>query len=80
MSIAECEKACMDKVGCNFFVFGTGSKDGKCYWEKTSTADCPEGWKQNDYNFYETKSMQCQVREFFHTYISVDNSKLLDFE
>ena len=57
MSIAECEKACMDKVGCNFFVFGTGSKDGKCYWEKTSTAGCPEGWKQNDYNFYELKSM-----------------------
>ena len=57
MSIAECATACMDKAGCNFFVLGTGRANGKCYWEKTSTAGCPEGWKQNNYNFYETKSM-----------------------
>ena len=57
ISIAECANACKEKAGCNFFVFGTGSKDGECYWEKTSTAGCPEGWKQADYNFYESKSM-----------------------
>ena len=54
ISIVECAKACKEKAGCNFFAFGTGSNDGKCYWEKTSTASCPEGWKQADYNFYKS--------------------------
>ena len=55
----ECAKACKEKTGCNFFVFGTGSKTGKCYWEKTPNAGCPEGWKYNDYNFYTVIGMLC---------------------
>ena len=57
VSIADCARACRKKTGCNFFVFGTGSKDGKCYWEKTQNTNCPEGWDEDDYNFYEMKSM-----------------------
>ena len=59
VSIADCARACRKKTGCNFFVFGTGSKDGKCYWEKTQNTNCPEGWDEDDYNFYEMKSMFC---------------------
>ena len=30
----------------------TAGQAGKCYYEKTTSADCPEGWQNNDmYNF-----------------------------
>ena len=51
-SVAECASACKTENGCKYFVYGTGVKDGKCYWEKTTSAECPEGWKTNDYDFY----------------------------
>ena len=55
----ECAKACKENKGCKFFIFGTGSKTGKCYWEKTLNAACPEGWYENDYDFYTMKGMKC---------------------
>ena len=58
-SVADCAKACKEKTGCKYFIYGYGSKAKSCYWEKTQTADCPEGWEQDDYNFYEMKSMFC---------------------
>ena len=61
VSIGECANACKEKEGCNFFRFGTGIKAGKCYWEKTPKATCPEGWQDNDYNFYIVKGMLHQL-------------------
>ena len=32
-SVAECASACKNENGCKYFVYGTGVKDGKCYWD-----------------------------------------------
>ena len=34
----------------------SGDKSKRCYYEYTSTAECPEGWKANSYDFYQ---IQC---------------------
>ena len=44
-----CANACINKEGCNFFIYATGDYTG-CYWEKTTDKSCPEGWIE-DYNF-----------------------------
>ena len=45
---------CKNKDGCKYFIKEPGD-DAKCYWEKTSSADCPEGWDEDSYDFYELK-------------------------
>ena len=57
VSIRECANACKEKAGCNFFLSGTGIKAGTCYWEKTPSATCQEGWQDDDFNFYTVKGM-----------------------
>ena len=59
VSVADCAKACKEKTGCKYFIYGYGNKAKRYYWEKTQTADCPEGWEQDEYDFYEMKSMFC---------------------
>ena len=56
-TVWECAYACREKSGCNYFVFGTGTKAGRCYWEKTKSRQCQEGLKSNQYDFYEMISM-----------------------
>ena len=54
-SLEECLTKTRTKGG-RFFIYGTeANAEGKkkCYWEKTSSPDCPDGWKKNEYNFYE---------------------------
>ena len=36
-----------------FFIYGYGSRAGKCYAEPTASANCPEGWSADLYDFYE---------------------------
>jgi len=55
VSFADCAKVCKEKTGCKYFIYGYGSKAKRCWWEKTKTADCPEGWEYDEYNFYEIK-------------------------
>ena len=31
----ECEAACEEESGCVDFIYGTGAKAGRCYWEKS---------------------------------------------
>ena len=50
-SVYNCAVACRAKSGCKFFIFGTESSYGNCYWEKTQTAEC--SWNYDSYNFYE---------------------------
>ena len=48
-------EACADAVravGGRFFIFGIKSKTGRCFRELTASADCPEGWEVDTYNFY----------------------------
>ena len=52
-SVAECAVACRALSECRYFVFGTGQKAGYCYWEKTNSRDCSEGWENDKYDFYE---------------------------
>ena len=57
-SLSDCAEACRNVTisgGCNFFVYygKEGKRKGWCWWEKTDNAECPEGWKDHDYDFYE---------------------------
>ena len=52
-NIWECANACQEISECKYFISGTGEKEGKCYWEKTESSDCPEGWEDDLYDFYE---------------------------
>jgi len=56
-TVQQCADACANTHGCYFFDFGTNSKDGWCYWEKTQGdlehGFCPEGYQSDKYDFYE---------------------------
>ena len=52
-TVLECSKACREKDGCKYFLYGIGSKEGQCFWEKTESAECTEGWDNDQYIFYE---------------------------
>jgi len=56
-SMQECAKACEDDSGCKFFIYGTGSKRGKCYREYVSSTRVAQqkGWEKDSYDFYELK-------------------------
>lgn len=53
-SFYACEQACIDKEGCKYFLYGQpGTNNAKnCYWEKTSSASCPEGFEADTCNFH----------------------------
>ena len=42
---------------CEYFVFVKGSKYGRCYHEKTSSAACPEDWETDEYDFYQLSNV-----------------------
>ena len=51
--VAQCRNKCAQTNGCRFFIFGINNKKGQCYWEKTNSASCPQGWETDNYDFYE---------------------------
>jgi hypothetical protein len=54
-TLHECESKCRTQSGCQYFIFGKGAKAGKCWWEKTTSESCPEGWLNNEYDFFKLK-------------------------
>ena len=52
-NVWECADACKEISECKYFIYGTGEKEGICFWEKTESADCPEGWEEDQFDFYE---------------------------
>ena len=66
-SASRCAQLCKQQPGCKFFTLGSNcyydegwkcyafhnGDLGKCYWEKTNYASCPEGWDRDTYDFYE---------------------------
>ena len=56
-SVDLCATECARTAGCRFFIYGAqgGNREGRCYFEKTSghPQQCPEGWEEADYDFYE---------------------------
>jgi ankyrin repeat protein len=55
-TIHDCESKCRAQSGCQYFIFGKGAKAGKCWWEKTTTESCSEGWLLNEYDFFKLKA------------------------
>jgi len=57
--VRDCAEACRAIPGCQYFSFGKNTVDnkcfGQCWWMKTKSADCPEGFKPEGYNFYKMK-------------------------
>ena len=52
-NVQGCADSCAAKPECKFFIYGAGSNKGYCYSQETSSASCPEGFKQDEYDFYE---------------------------
>ena len=53
-NVWECADACQEISDCKYFIYGKGANEGDCFWEKTESADCPEGWDEDEnYDFYE---------------------------
>ena len=51
--VHECATACARTPACRYFIFGTGSKAGGCWFELTQSAGCPEGFEDDAYDFYQ---------------------------
>lgn len=47
-----CSALCAHAPTCHFFIFGTGTKAGRCYHEFTASAACREGFEPDEYDFY----------------------------
>ena len=58
-SINDCAEACNSKKGCKYFIYGKGKKKGRCYFEKTKTASCSEGWEKDLYDFAKVDKRKC---------------------
>ena len=58
-SIKDCAEACNSKKGCKYFIYGKGKKKGRCYWEKTKTDNCSEGWERDLYDFAKVDKRKC---------------------
>jgi len=53
-TVRACAKAVRDySSSAMFFVYGIRHKARHCYIEFTKSADCPEGWENDSYDFYE---------------------------
>ena len=48
----ECRAACDDTAGCKFYIYGKDDKYGQCFWEKTATTQCLEGFREDAFDFY----------------------------
>ena len=73
-----CRNLCDKKSGCFFYVYGKGSKEGKCYWEKAkrpTTVDktkiCSEGWENDKFDFYQalSRSITSKFYQNFHIFL-----------
>ena len=51
-TVGACAQKCRDQTGCQYFIYGKGDKQKKCYWEQIDpSAGCTE-WEQDAYDFY----------------------------
>ena len=55
----DCAEACDSKKGCKYFIYGKNKKKGRCYWEKTKTEKCKEGWERDAYDFAKVDKRKC---------------------
>jgi len=50
-SVEKCAEACRSWNGCTNFIYGKGSKAGRCWDEGITQSDCTS-WEDNEYDFY----------------------------
>jgi putative chitinase len=51
-TLEKCAQKCAGTSGCYYFIYGKGLIfGGRCYWEKTATETCSEGWDSDSYDF-----------------------------
>ena len=70
-SADECANKCRYNARCKYFIVGNYGSSLKCYWEKTSSHNCSEGWKADSYDFYELHGKYWVARKYF--FITVYN-------
>jgi len=51
-SVAACAELVKARGG-KYFIYGKKRKQGRCVLEQTASADCPEGWEDDLFDFYE---------------------------
>ena len=71
-NLEDCVNA-VRKNGGQHFVYGYGSRSGKCFQENTNSASCPEGWKGSEYDFYSLRPSGWSTQDVQ----SADSSQLL---
>ena len=59
-----CAGACRKNAQCTYFIYGINNKKGKCYWEKTSSRGCTDGWETDSYNFYKLESGKFFISDY----------------
>ena len=57
--VYDCAKACHKEIGCKYFSIGweIPGWGAACWWKKTATANCTEGWEWSFYSFFKLISM-----------------------
>ena len=60
LNASACADACRNTEGCEFFIFGmVGThKYKRCYWEKTNSTNCVEGWEEDYFDFYQIEQIE----------------------
>ena len=53
----QCTSLCKQTADCKFFLYSTDASSGSCWVEHTTGGDCPEGWRENSYNFCASQSV-----------------------
>jgi hypothetical protein len=51
--LQQCTRQCASTADCQYFLYATAPDSGACWVEHTTSAECPEGWLEHAYNFYE---------------------------
>ena len=62
-TVEECADKCRSIPGCQFFTYGIAgsNRDRRCYQQLTSSAECPEGWAEDNFDFYQLEDEFVQV-------------------
>lgn len=56
-TVQACASKCAATDGCRYFVYGIRDRAGRCYYERTESANCHEGFYRTSYDFYDTQNL-----------------------
>ena len=62
LTVDDCITKCKEDMKCTFFIFGTGSKAGRCWGQYTESSDCPEGWiADSEHDFWKVHPGEANI-------------------